>query len=61
MRSTKMSKASFILGSEDAAMVPKFVVPVMDFQPDSLLRISSAREMCREEVEDGESFPTLVA
>lgn len=42
-------------------MVPKFVVPVRDFQPDCLLRISSAREMCKEEVEEGESLPTLVA
>lgn len=42
-------------------MIPKLVVPARDFQPDSLLRISSAREMCRESVEEGESFPTLAA
>lgn len=46
---------------EEEVMVPKSVVPVRDFQPDSLLRISSAREMWREEVELGESLPTLVA
>lgn len=42
-------------------MAPKFVVPVSDFQPDSLLRISSAREMWRSSVDAGESFPTFVA
>jgi len=57
----KMSNASFILGSEDEAMAPKFVVSVRDFQPHSLLRISSAREMWRSSVDEGESFPTLVA
>jgi hypothetical protein len=41
--------------------VPKFVVPVRDFQPLSLLRISSAWEMWRDSVEEGESFPTFVA
>lgn len=41
--------------------MPKFVVPVRDFQPLSLLRISSAREMWRDSVEEGESFPTFVA
>ncbi len=42
-------------------MVPKFVVPVRAFQPEDLLRIVSALEMCREEVEDGERAPTLEA
>jgi hypothetical protein len=42
-------------------MAPKSVVPVSDFQPECLLRISSAREMCSEEVEDGESAPTSEA
>jgi hypothetical protein len=56
-----MSKASFMAGSVEEAMMPKFVVPVRDFHPDCLLRISSAREICREEVEEGESFPTFVA
>lgn len=41
--------------------MPKFVVPVRAFQPDSLFRISSALEMWREEVEFGESFPTSEA
>lgn len=61
MRSTKMSNASFILGSEDEAMVPKSVVPVRARQPEFLLRISSAAEMCSELVEEGESFPTSEA
>lgn len=42
-------------------MVPKSVVPVRAFHPDFLLRISSAVEMCKSEVEDGESLPTLEA
>lgn len=42
-------------------MVPKFVVPVRAFQPHSLLRISSAREMWRDVVDEGESLPTFVA
>lgn len=45
----------------DEVMSPKLVVPVRDFQPDSLFRISSARDMWREVVEEGESLPTLVA
>jgi hypothetical protein len=58
---TKISNASFLLGSSEDAMSPKLVVPVKDFHPDSLLSISSAREICRDAVEDGESFPTFVA
>jgi hypothetical protein len=42
-------------------MVPKFVVPVRAFHPLSLFRISSARDMCRDSVDDGESLPTFVA
>jgi hypothetical protein len=42
-------------------MVPKFVVPVSAFHPLSLLRISSAREMWSDSVEEGDSFPTFVA
>ena len=73
MRSTKRLKARRILavssgdksvldvGSKAAAMVPKLVVPVRAFQPDSLLRISSAREMCSSLVEAGESLPTSLA
>ena len=44
-RSTNRSKASWAAGSEDEAMVPKLVVPASAFQPDSVLRISSARDM----------------
>jgi hypothetical protein len=44
-----------------AAMAAKSVVPESDFQPACLLRISSAREMCRSFVEAGESLPTLAA
>jgi len=42
-------------------MVPKSVVPVSAFQPLSLFRISSAREIWSESVEEGESFPTFDA
>jgi hypothetical protein len=56
-----MSNASFISGSEEEAMLPKFVVPVRAFHPLSLLRISSARHMWRDSVEEGESLPTFVA
>jgi hypothetical protein len=56
-----MSKASFISGEEDEAMMPKLVVPVRAFHPEDLLRIVSALEMCREEVLAGESAPTLEA
>jgi len=56
-----MSKASLCLGSEEVVMVPKSVVPVSAFQPDSLLRISSALEMCRSDVDEGDSFPTFEA
>lgn len=59
--STKMSKASFISGEEDEAIMPKLVVPVRAFQPDNLLRIFSALEMCREDVLEGERAPTLEA
>jgi hypothetical protein len=48
-------------GSEEEVMVPKLVVPVRDFQPDSLLRMVSALEMWREDVEDGERAPTFEA
>lgn len=41
--------------------MPKFVVPVSDFHPDSLFNISSAREMWSDSVELGDSFPTFVA
>lgn len=76
MRSTKMLNARRILatssgdrwevvseeeGSKAAVMVPKLVVPVRAFQPDCLLRISSAREMWRSFVEAGESLPTSLA
>lgn len=43
------------LGDE---MVEKSVVPVRAFQPDCLLRISSAREMWRSLVDDGASLST---
>jgi hypothetical protein len=61
-----MSNASLYFGSSEElkaleVMVPKSVVPVSDFQPLSLLRISSAREMCRSLVEAGESFPGFEA
>jgi hypothetical protein len=58
-----MSNASFIFGSveEEAAMVPKSVVPVRADQPDDLLRISSALEMWSDCVEEGERAPTLEA
>ena len=42
IRSTKISKANLQLGSEDAEIWPKSVVPARAFQPDFLLRISSA-------------------
>lgn len=75
MRSTKRLKARRILArsscdkldeeedeeSRAAVMVPKLVVPVKAFQPDSLLRISSAREMWSSFVEAGESLPTSLA
>lgn len=61
IRSTKMSNANFISGASEDAMVPKFVVPVRAFQPEDLLRMVSALEMCREEVEEGERAPTLEA
>jgi hypothetical protein len=61
MRSTKMSKASLCAGSSDWEILPKSVVPVRAFQPLSLLRISSAREMWRSAVEAGESLPTSLA
>lgn len=42
-------------------MTPKLVVPVRDFQPLSLLRISSAVEMWSFSVDAGESLPTSLA
>jgi hypothetical protein len=60
-RSTKISKASRWAGSLELAMTPKLVVPVRAFHPLSLFRISSAREMCRCWVDDGESLPTSLA
>lgn len=61
MRSTRMSKARRCFGSDDDDMVPKSVVPVRAFHPLSLLRISSALEMCRCEVEAVESLPVSLA
>jgi hypothetical protein len=65
MRSTKRSKARRLAGSllaaAPSAMAAKLVVPVRAFQPASLLRISSAREMCSSLVEAGESLPTSEA
>jgi hypothetical protein len=61
MRSTKISKMSFIPRADEAVIVPESVVPVRYFQPDFSLRTSSVREMCADEVEDGESFPPSVA
>lgn len=70
---TKRSKANFAaFGSgpffedekfEKAAdvMLPKSVVPVRDFQPEDLFRISSALVMCRSEVELGDRLPVLEA
>lgn len=43
---------------DDDAMAAKSAVPASAFQPLCLLRISSAREMCRSRVEEGESLPT---
>jgi hypothetical protein len=42
-------------------MVPKLVVPVRDFHPLCLLRISSAADMWSFSVEAGDSFPTSLA
>lgn len=57
MRSMKMSRASLWEdGASSLAISAKSVVPVRAFQPDFLLRISSAVEMCRSFVLEGESL-----
>ena len=49
------------MSAEEEEMAEKSVVPVRARQPDCLLRISSALEMCSLEVEFGESLPTSLA